>query len=117
MDGVGEEDRQNSMLQILYKKFDIVHFAIEIIKRDGAASLYNGMTSSIFGSIIQNGIYFCSSKIFGYMFEHYEIKLGKIANSMLINLIAATCTALITNPINVLNTRMARKRKEVIIYK
>ena len=108
-----ENNKQNAILSFLYKKIDIVHFAIEIIKRDGASSLYNGMTSSIFGSVLQNGIYFCTSKIFGYMFEHHDIKLGPLANSMLINLLAATCTAIVTNPIWVLNTRMARKKGQV----
>jgi hypothetical protein len=80
---------------------------MKIIKKNGFLSLYNGMTSSIIGSVVQYAVYFCSSKFWGNVIDHLKLKPGNITRSIIVNLISAICTALITNPIWVINARMA----------
>jgi hypothetical protein len=92
---------------------DTFQHAIETVKKYGLISLYDGVVSSAIGSALQNGLYFCSSKFWTYAFDYLEVNLGKIGNSMIINLFAAICTAIVTNPIWVLNARMANKSEEV----
>ncbi len=109
-----EEKIDKSSENFLFNKIEIIKFTIKLIKKYGFFSLYDGMTSSVFGSVLQNAIYFCSSKFWSYLLDHLDIKMGNLSRSMLINLISATCTAIITNPIWVVNARMAKKHKSVI---
>jgi hypothetical protein len=95
------------------EKLEIVHFTKELINKNGILTLYNGMTSSIVGSAVQYAIYFCSSKFFGYSIDYLGLELGNLSRTMLINLISAICTALITNPIWVVNVRMAKREQDV----
>ena len=97
----------------LTNKIEIIKYTIKLIQQDGFLSLYDGMTSSIFGSMVQYAIYFCASKFWSYTLDHMNSKLGGLGKTMLINLVAATCTAIVTNPIWVVNARMAKKRKQV----
>lgn len=100
------------------EKIEIIKYTLKLIQQEGILSLYDGMTSSILGSVVQYAVYFCASKFCSYSFDHMEIKISGIGRSMLINLLAATCTALVTNPIWVVNARMAKKRsKEVKFFK
>jgi len=94
----------------IYENIDIFKYCFDIVKSEGISVLFNGISSSIFGGLIQNGLYFCSVRIFNELFKRYNFNTGKgIINSMLINLLSAIFTALITNPIWVLNIRMAKK--------
>ena len=99
------------------EKIEIIKYTLKLIQQEGILSLYDGMTSSILGSVVQYAVYFCASKFWSYLFDHMNMKISGIGRSMLINLVAATCTALVTNPIWVLNARMAKKSKEVILIK
>ena len=102
------------MLIKIYENIDVFKYCFDIIKTEGASVLFDGMSSAVLGGIVQNGVYFCSAKIFSYIFKHYNFKINNgILDSMLINLLSAICTALITNPIWVLNIRMAKRSKEV----
>lgn len=108
-------EKENRIIKYLSDKLEILKFTFNLIKQDGFSSLYNGVTSSIFGAVVQYAMYFCSSKFWSYVLDHLGIKIKGIARSMLINLIAAICTAIVTNPIWVLNARMAKKKKEVLL--
>lgn len=110
-DKEGKSNNKNKLLDS-----DIIDYAINIIKAQGLLSLYNGVTSSILGSVVQNGTYFFSTKFWQYTLEYLNMNLGnKVLNSMLINLLSAICTAIMTNPIWVLNARMTNKTHEVLI--
>jgi hypothetical protein len=108
--------KQQSGGNFLTDKIEIIKYTIKLIQEDGFLSLYDGMTSSIFGSMVQYAIYFCASKFWSYTLDHMNSKLGGLGKTMLINLVAATCTAIVTNPIWVVNARMARKSKQVYKY-
>lgn len=110
-----EEEKKNAFVKFLMKRVEIIKYTIKLIRDNGLSSLYNGISSSIFGSIVQYAIYFCSSKFWSYVLDYFEIKLGGLGRTMLINLISAICTAIVTNPIWVINARMVNKKKEVII--
>lgn len=100
---------------MIYENFDIFKYCFDLIKKEGVQSLFNGMSSSVIGGIVQNGIYFCSVKIFTYIFQHMKLEFkSKILHSMLINLLSAICSAIYTNPFWVLNIRMTKRGKEVI---
>jgi hypothetical protein len=115
-----KEENQNSknilkkILKIIYENFDIFKYCFDLIKKEGIHALFNGLSSSVYGSIVQNGIYFCSVKIFTYIFEYTKIEFkSKILYSMLINLLSAICSTIYTNPFWVLNIRMTKRGKEV----
>jgi hypothetical protein len=108
-----DEKKKSSVLQILTKKTGMLNFTMNLLKTEGFLSLYDGITSSIFGNMVQYALYFCSSKLWSYILDHLNIKIGGIGRTMLINLIAALCTAVVTNPIWVVNVRMAKKTKDV----
>jgi hypothetical protein len=110
---ISEEEKTQQKKDFWSEKLEIVQFTKDLINKNGFLSLYNGMTSSIVGSVVQYAIYFCSSKFFGYTFDHLGVELGNLSRTMLINLISATCTALITNPIWVVNVRMAKRANDV----
>jgi len=102
------------ILKMIYENFDVFKYCFDLIKNEGVQSLFNGMSSSIFGGIVQNGIYFCAMKIFAYIFQYIKIEFkSKILHSMLINLLSAICSSICTNPFWVLNIRMANVAKEV----
>ncbi|KAM0748581.1 mitochondrial carrier [Meredithblackwellia eburnea MCA 4105] len=81
---------------------------LKVIKRDGIAGLYDGLTSSLLGIAITNGIYYL-------FFEEsraviLRAKKGSKASlstfeSMLASAIAGAATSVISNPIWVVNTR------------
>jgi adenine nucleotide transporter 17 len=96
-------------------KIDIIKYALDIIDKQGISSLYNGVTSSLVGSIMQNGVYFCATKFWKYVFEYMNMKDGKLINSIFINLLAAIVTTLLTNPLWVLNVRMTNRTGDVFI--
>lgn len=103
------------ILYKLYQNIDVFKYCIDIIKNEGISVLFDGMSSSVMGAIVQNGIYFCAVKIFSYLLKRFDITINSnILRSMVINLLSAICTAFVTNPIWVLNIRMAKKSKEVL---
>jgi adenine nucleotide transporter 17 len=84
---------------------------IDLIHEHGLISLYDGITSSLLGAVVQNASFFSSCKFWKYALENLNI--NPIFESMLINWLSALNTVFITNPIWVLNTRMAKKSVEV----
>lgn len=117
------EDTQNNesnnifknLLFKIYENIDIFKYCFDIIKNEGVAVLFDGMSSSVYGALIQNGVYFCSVKVFNHLLKSIKFQMSnQILNSMLVNLLSAILTAFITNPIWVLNIRMAKRSKEVL---
>jgi hypothetical protein len=95
---------------------DIFKYAIDTIRKKGFASLYSGITSSIIGSMVQNGTYFFMSKLSKYVLDYLNLKINPLTQSVFINFVAAIFTAIITNPIWVLNARMSKKEMQVNIF-
>jgi hypothetical protein len=95
------------------EQIDIFKYAIDTIGKQGFASLYSGITSSIIGSMVQNGTYFFISKLSKYVLDYLNLKMDPLTQSVFINFVAAIFTATITNPIWVLNARMAKKEMRV----
>ncbi|PLW08233.1 hypothetical protein PCANC_21579 [Puccinia coronata f. sp. avenae] len=83
--------------------------ALHLIKREGFRSLYDGLGSSLIGIAVTNGIYYL------FFEESRVVLLARSSNqtkrslttieSMLAGAIAGTMTAILTNPIWVVNTR------------
>ncbi|KAH9455824.1 hypothetical protein MJO28_005861 [Puccinia striiformis f. sp. tritici] len=83
--------------------------ALHLIKREGFRSLYDGLGSSLIGIALTNGIYYL------FFEESRAVLLLRSTNStkrslstiesMLAGAIAGTMTAVLTNPIWVVNTR------------
>jgi hypothetical protein len=113
-----EENLLEKILKALYlDKVDIVVFTKHVIEKHGLYSLYDGMASSIVGSMLQNGMYFCSHQFWTYLLDHLKLHpKSKVLDSMFLNLISAICTAIVTNPVWVLNTRMAKRHADVIAF-
>jgi len=84
------------------------HAVTKIIKREGFSGLYDGLSSSLLGIAVTNGIYYL-------FFEESRSILLKAKNnskatlstleSMLAGAIAGSATSIISNPIWVVNTR------------
>jgi len=81
---------------------------LDIIKREGVTGLYSGLSSSLLGIAVTNGVYY-------YFYERsremiLNRKGGKAlstAESMLTGLIAGSATTIISNPIWVVQTSQA----------
>ncbi|KAI5479691.1 peroxisomal membrane protein Pmp47 [Pseudohyphozyma bogoriensis] len=95
--------------QVTAKKGDetIKSAALKVIKEDGLAGLYDGLTSSLIGIAITNGIYYL-------FFEETRAVLLKAKKSkatlstlesILASSIAGAATSILSNPIWVINTR------------
>ncbi len=102
---------KKKILKIIMNKLEMIQFTIKVIKEDGVLGLYNGMTSSIFGSVVQYSIYFSLLKLSTYLFQYLRIGTEGITKNILLSLISAIFTAILTNPIWVVNARMANKHK------
>jgi len=88
----------------------------KIIRTEGVFGLYKGALTSVICSVVQNGSHFCLVKLFELLIElKYPniVKKKSIALVMLVNFLAALCTAVITNPIEVINTRMATCKSQL----
>ncbi|KAJ7682822.1 mitochondrial carrier domain-containing protein [Mycena polygramma] len=78
---------------------------VDIIKREGPLSLYSGLSSSLLGIAVTNGVYY-------YFYERSRgmVQKGKAlstAESILIGIIAGSATTIISNPIWVVQTSQA----------
>ncbi|CAG8503675.1 9395_t:CDS:10 [Cetraspora pellucida] len=85
---------------------------MKIIRIEGISGLYSGVNSAIFGIALTNGVYY-------YFYEWTKAVFEKsarpkrpisIKESMLSGAIAGALTAIITNPIWVVNTRMTTRK-------
>ncbi|KAK7061703.1 peroxisomal membrane protein [Favolaschia claudopus] len=78
---------------------------LDIIKREGILGLYSGLSSSLLGIAVTNGVYY-------YFYERSRgiIQRGKAlttAESILMGIIAGSATTIISNPIWVVQTKQA----------
>ncbi|CAG8588500.1 3338_t:CDS:10 [Racocetra persica] len=85
---------------------------IKIIKREGFSGLYSGVNSAIFGIAITNGVYYYFYEWIKAVFEKSAKQKRPISvkESMISGAIAGALTAIITNPIWVVNTRMTTRK-------
>lgn len=106
-----QTEKQNVIISAITSNFDMFNFIFDLLKNEGVGSIYTGLSSSIIGSIVQHGIYFCSNR-----FWKIVLDLDKsVVNTMIINFLSAMITTFVTNPIWVINTRMANLKKNVNI--
>ncbi|KAJ7180039.1 mitochondrial carrier domain-containing protein [Mycena crocata] len=82
---------------------------VDIVKREGALGLYSGLSSSLLGIAVTNGVYY-------YFYERSRgiilnaragSKALSTAESILIGIIAGSATTIISNPIWVVQTSQA----------
>lgn len=78
-----------------------------LLKKEGLRALYSGLGSAITISITQNGVYFVMKRLAKTFLKSNDFSLSPIVQFLFQNLIAALFTAIITNPLYVINTRMA----------
>ncbi|CAG8627285.1 19602_t:CDS:2 [Dentiscutata erythropus] len=85
---------------------------IKIIKSEGISGLYSGVNSAIFGIALTNGVYYYFYEWTKSMFEKSAKAKRPISlkESMLSGAIAGALTAVVTNPIWVVNTRMTTRK-------
>lgn len=109
------KDRTKSLLRELLYRVEFIKQAIEQVKKEGFLSLYNGLISSIWIAVFQNGTYFCMSKFFNILSEKYKFQKN-IKNDLLISLFSAVITSYVINPICVVNARMSLGAEQVFYY-
>ncbi|KAL1923646.1 uncharacterized protein VTP21DRAFT_8626 [Calcarisporiella thermophila] len=101
--------KNNKSLDSYHNSFDALK---KIIQREGFSGLYSGLDSALFGIAVTNGVYY-------YFYEWTKSSFMKAkrimstGESMLCGAIAGAATAIITNPIWVVNTRMTTKRESL----
>lgn len=85
------------------------------MKKDEIKALYKGISSGLFGSVVTNAIYFLAYKYWQKLFLrlNQNYKPGDVTFSLITSLLAAATNAILTNPIWVLNTRMANTSESV----
>ncbi|KAI9803538.1 MAG: hypothetical protein M1825_001881 [Sarcosagium campestre] len=89
-----------------------------IVQREGAAGLYSGLESALFGISVTNFVYYYWYEWTRAFFEKAAVKAGRASKKlttvefMLAGAIAGSATVLITNPIWVINTRMTARKNE-----
>jgi len=112
------EKRKNKsrLRKFIEKNFELLTFIKDLYLRNEITTLYDGLSSSIICSIVSNGVYFCSYKFWDRVFDFLDLKQSKVTDSIITSLLAAFCTAIISNPIYVLNSRMTKPKSEVIKY-
>jgi len=112
------EKRKNKsrLRKFIEKNFELLTFIKDLYLRNEITTLYDGLSSSIICSIVSNGVYFCSYKFWDRVFDFLDLKQSKVTDSIITSLLAAFCTAIISNPIYVLNSRMTKPKSEVKTY-
>jgi adenine nucleotide transporter 17 len=106
-----KEGMFSKITDYLKNKFQTFNFLINLIRDGKFTSLYDGMKSAMVGTIISYGIYFFSYKLYKDFLAKHNFDKGVIINSMITSFLAACSTCLGTNPVWVLNTRMASSKK------
>jgi len=107
-----EQNIPHKLRAFLLEKLHSVKLASDIISNEGISGLYNGMSSAMVGSVITSGIYFLTYKLFKDTLIQNKFTRGIIVDSMITSLLASCCTAIGSNPIWVLNSRMSKSKKE-----
>jgi adenine nucleotide transporter 17 len=81
---------------------------VEILKKQGLLRVYSGMSSALIGIIIASGIYFFAYRLFNNLIIEYSLSTNVVIDTLITSFLAGSCTAITSNPIWVLNTRMAQ---------
>ncbi|ORY61192.1 mitochondrial carrier [Leucosporidium creatinivorum] len=82
--------------------------ALKVIKEDGIVGLYDGLTSSLLGIAITNGIYYaCFEETRSVLLRNKKSSRGTLTTleSILTSAVAGAATSIFSNPIWVVNTR------------
>jgi hypothetical protein len=88
----------------------------KIIKEEGILSLYNGISSALIGSVQSYGVYYYTYQFWKNYFVRNNLGRNIVFDSLCTSFLGAVCTAVLTNPIWVLNARMSRSKDQVSIY-
>jgi len=99
-------------LAFILEKLDFLKFTINQIKKESFGSLFNGLSSAILLSVVQNSTYFCWTKILSIVSEKLKYS-NSIGNSLLISLLSALITSVCINPVSVVNARMTQSSEKV----
>jgi adenine nucleotide transporter 17 len=102
----------NYIKNLVSKKIRSLDFAKNLINREGIKTLYKGMSSAFIGMIITYFIYFTAYKYFKNLLIKNNFTKGVIIDSLITSFLAACASSIGSNPIWVLNTRMAKAKKE-----
>lgn len=105
--------KNNKILTLIKNKLKLF---LNIIEEEGLFSLYNGMFSAIIGSIQSYTVYFFSYKFWKNYIKKCNISKNLIYDTIIASFLGACCTAIITNPIWVLNSRMLQSKLKVNKY-
>lgn len=98
-----------SAVEVKKEKKSTISVVLDIIKQQGFIGLYDGLTSSLLGIAVTNGVYY-------FFYERMRVTLLKsrtgskglsTLESILAGLIAGTATTLISNPLWVIQTSQA----------
>lgn len=84
-----------------------------IIKNEGVKGLYSGISSCLIGSIMSYGVYFFSYQYWKNYFVRHNLGRNVVFDSLCTSFLGALCTAITTNPIWVLNSRMSKSKETV----
>jgi hypothetical protein len=84
----------------------------KVIAEEGIWSLYKGISVAYVGIIVTYGVYFFAYKYFKNLLIKLGLKIDLIFESMITSFLAACCSSISSNPIWLLNTRIARAEKE-----
>ncbi|BGP18924.1 hypothetical protein JCM10213v2_007004 [Rhodosporidiobolus nylandii] len=82
--------------------------ALEVLKRDGIAGLYDGLTSSLAGIAVTNAIYYlCFEEARTVVLKSRKTSRATLSTleSILVSAFAGAATSIMSNPIWVVNTR------------
>lgn len=85
----------------------------KIIKEEGVSGLYNGISSALVGSVQSYSIYFYMYQFWKNYFVRHNLNKNVVFDSLCTSFLGAVCTAVLTNPIWVLNTRMSQSKQKV----
>ena len=107
------EEKKSRIRKFIEKHFELISLLQDLYRKRNIKALYNGMSSSIFCSVVTNGTYFCSFKFFDKVMDFLDFKQNMVTDSIVTSLLAAILTAFLSNPIYVLNSRMTKPKSEV----
>lgn len=85
----------------------------KIIKEEGVSGLYNGISSALLGSLQSYSVYFYMYQFWKNYFTRHNLRRNVVFDSLCTSFLGAVCTAILTNPIWVLNTRMSQSKQKV----
>ncbi|KAG0653984.1 hypothetical protein C6P46_002029 [Rhodotorula mucilaginosa] len=97
-----------SQVEAKTKKESTRAAALKVIQRDGIAGLYDGLSSSLVGIAVTNGIYYlCFEEARALVLRSRNKSKGALsmAESILVSAFAGAATSILSNPIWVVNTR------------